>query len=405
MGLCFCTLCLDGNQDYQKPGQQFASGHAAPPAKDVPEKSSDRTTLVDHFLAIILLVFFDVNLLETLIDITESKPSVDPEPSNLRSSQALLAKTSEVRKKASLLIAEILDLSNRVLPLYYGSRIQSLPRLFELAASFHVGEERSTGAAALREVDSLHRTKQRLASPFLAGRQRSSSNSAFVDEISLFRSFGLTPLSLSSTTGASGGGGSTTNLSDTVSVKSSLTVNLGSSASVSGLSSGLSLITGGNSATASGTTGGGGSGGTGNSGGVGSSNTEPAPAPRLLHWTDPRHRINLINIDDNSFRALVIETQVLVTKDHTRWNVEKLLELMEGTLYMNSKRLEELTRSTKVMRRVFGFLHPFEGRYPYIKRTKASTLTITTSCRESTKTLQSRGSSKFSYGLAHVKIY
>ncbi|KAH9815957.1 Rapamycin-insensitive companion of mTOR, middle domain-containing protein [Melampsora americana] len=237
--------------------------HTQQPAKETPEKSSERSTLVEHFLAVILLVFFDVNLLETLIEITEAKPPAENIlPSTLRSVQTSLEKASEVRKKASLLIAEILDLSNRVLPLHYGTRIQSLPRLFELAASFQLREDRSTGTAALREVDSLHRTKQRLASPFLSGRHRSASNSA--------------------------------------------------------------------------------------------------------------HRINLINIDDFTFRALVIETQVLVTKDHTRWNIEKLLELMEGTLYMNPKRLEELTRSTKIMKRVLGFLHPFEGRYPYIKRTKAS---------------------------------
>ncbi|EGG07719.1 uncharacterized protein MELLADRAFT_48033 [Melampsora larici-populina 98AG31] len=235
--------------------------HTQQPAKEAPEKVSERATLVEHFLAVILLVFFDVNLLETLIEITEAKPPAENIlPSTLRSAQSSLEKASEVRKKASLLIAEILDLSNRVLPLHYGTRIQSLPRLFELAASFQLREDRSTGTAALREVDSLHRTKQRLASPFLSGRHRSASNSA--------------------------------------------------------------------------------------------------------------HRINLINIDDFTFRALVIETQVLVTKDHTRWNIEKLLELMEGTLYMNPKRLEELTRSTKIMKRVLGFLHPFEGRYPYIKRTK-----------------------------------
>ncbi|KAG0139923.1 hypothetical protein CROQUDRAFT_111390 [Cronartium quercuum f. sp. fusiforme G11] len=355
---------------YQKPSQQFTPSHTQLPAKETLEKVSDRTTLVDHFLAIILLVFFDVNLLETLIEITESKPPTDnPQQPNLRSFQSAVDKSSEVRKKASLLIAEILDLSNRLLPLHYGTRIQSLPRLFELAASFRLGEERSTGAAALREVDSLHRTKQRLASPFLAGRNRSGSNSTFVDEISLFRAFGLTPVTLSSTAGVGGGSGTAASLNDNVSVKSSLTANIGASASVSGLSSGLSLITGVNSSTTSGATSGtsGGVSGSG-SGTVGS--TEPAPAPRLLHWTDPRHRINLINIDDFSFRALVIETQVLVTKDHTRWNVEKLLELIEGTLYMNPKRLEELTRSTKVMKRVLGFLHPFEGRYPYIKRTK-----------------------------------
>ncbi|KAH9452883.1 hypothetical protein KEM48_001757 [Puccinia striiformis f. sp. tritici PST-130] len=75
-------------------------------------------------------------------------------------------------------------------------------------------------------------------------------------------------------------------------------------------------------------------------------------------------------ISANTFRNLVIETQILVTKDHTCWNILKLLELIDGTLFMNLKRLEELTRSTKVMKIILGFLHPFEGRYLYMKRTK-----------------------------------
>ncbi|CAH7686350.1 Rapamycin-insensitive companion of mTOR, middle domain-domain-containing protein, partial [Phakopsora pachyrhizi] len=246
---------------YQKPGQQFNFSNPPPnTGKDLPtEKVLDRASLIDHYLAILLLVFFDVKLLER--------------PNSFKDQSS---KSIEVKKKASLLIAEILDLSSRVLPLHYGTRIQSLPRLFELAASFQKREHRATGTTALREVDSLHRTKQRLATPLLPSRGRSGSNSR----------------------------------------------------------------------------------------------SESTPTSRLLHYSDPRSRLNLINIDDLSFRTLVIETQVLVTKDHTRWNIEKLLELIEGSLYMNPKRLEELTRSTKVMKRLLAFLHPFEGRYPYIKRTK-----------------------------------
>ncbi|PLW12704.1 hypothetical protein PCASD_21619 [Puccinia coronata f. sp. avenae] len=368
---------------YQKPGQPAPPSSQPPVNKDLPEKTSERATLADHYLAILLLVFFDVKLLETLIEITESKGTRDDtipgsatnKGANFHS--AMASKSSIVRKKASLLIAEILDLSNRILPLRYGTRIQSLPRLFELAASFQQGDHRSTGAAALREVDSLHRTKNRLASPFLASRGHPGSSSSYWDDNSLFRSFGIGSVGLSSLGGTSvsatatavtGLLGAVSNSDGASKVGGSGVI--GSSASVNGLASGLSLITGSSTTTG----GGGGSSGLGSSGVVAGNasagSDHPPQNAKLLPHSDPRFRLHFINIDDVSFRNLVIETQVLVTKDHTRWNLVKLLELIEGTLYMNPKRLEELTRSTKVMKRLLSFLHPFEGRYPYIKRTK-----------------------------------
>ncbi|KAI8456406.1 Rapamycin-insensitive companion of mTOR, middle domain-containing protein [Phakopsora pachyrhizi] len=372
---------------YQKPGQQFNFSNPPPnTGKDLPtEKVLDRASLIDHYLAILLLVFFDVKLLEVLIEMTETTTTKDiPEarttlqrPNSFKDQSS---KSIEVKKKASLLIAEILDLSSRVLPLHYGTRIQSLPRLFELAASFQKREHRATGTTALREVDSLHRTKQRLATPLLPSRGRSGSNSSYWEEISLYRSFGIAPATLSSVAGGgtvtSGGGIMSGVVSVETSSKGGGTGGIGSSGSVSGLTSSLSLITG-TSSTSEKNSGGTGSGGAnslsvggGNSTNSAISGSESTPTSRLLHYSDPRSRLNLINIDDLSFRTLVIETQVLVTKDHTRWNIEKLLELIEGSLYMNPKRLEELTRSTKVMKRLLAFLHPFEGRYPYIKRTK-----------------------------------
>ncbi|OAV98339.1 hypothetical protein PTTG_25752 [Puccinia triticina 1-1 BBBD Race 1] len=368
---------------YQKPGTQPVQSSQPPINKDLPEKTSERATLADHYLAILLLVFFDVKLLETLIEITESKGTRDePVPGSTTTKQAnlniaLASKSSVVRKKASLLIAEILDLSNRILPLRYGTRIQSLPRLFELAASFQQGDHRSTGTAALREVDSLHRTKNRLASPFLTSRGDPGSNSSHWDDVSLFRSFGIGSMGLTSVGGVSGSATATSVnglLSAVSNSESASKVGgsgvMGSSASVNGLASGLSLITGVSSTT---TGSGNGTSGLGSVGGVAgnvSAGSDPPQNAKLLPHSDPRFRLHFMNIDDVSFRNLVIETQVLVTKDHTRWNLVKLLELIEGTLYMNPKRLEELTRSTKVMKRLLGFLHPFEGRYPYIKRTK-----------------------------------
>ena len=69
-----------------------------------------------------------------------------------------------------------------------------------------------------------------------------------------------------------------------------------------------------------------------------------------------------MQIDDASFRNMLLETQVLATKDHTKWNLPLLLELVQGPL-LNPKRLDEAARASKFMRRVVSFFQPFSYRF------------------------------------------
>lgn len=73
-------------------------------------------------------------------------------------------------------------------------------------------------------------------------------------------------------------------------------------------------------------------------------------------------------LDDQSFRNLLLETQVLTAKDDTRWNFDVLTDLLEGPL-MNPKRMEEVIKSSKLMRRLLTFFHPHEHRYSTMPRT------------------------------------
>ncbi|CAH7684399.1 hypothetical protein PPACK8108_LOCUS18571 [Phakopsora pachyrhizi] len=100
------------------------------------EKVLDRASYIDYYLVILLLVFFDVKLLEVLIKMTKTTKTKDipkscPMFQRSNSFKDQTPESIEVKKKASLLIAEILDQLSRVLPLHYGTRIQFLPRLFE----------------------------------------------------------------------------------------------------------------------------------------------------------------------------------------------------------------------------------------------------------------------------------
>lgn len=69
-----------------------------------------------------------------------------------------------------------------------------------------------------------------------------------------------------------------------------------------------------------------------------------------------------LQIDDANFRNLLLETQVLTTKNHTKWSFETLSELVEGPL-LNASRLSEAMRASKFMHRVLGFFHPLAYRY------------------------------------------
>jgi rapamycin-insensitive companion of mTOR len=78
-----------------------------------------------------------------------------------------------------------------------------------------------------------------------------------------------------------------------------------------------------------------------------------------------------MQIDDTSFRNQLIESGVLSSKDHTKWNFETLTVLLEGPL-LSPKRLEEATRGSKFIRRVVHFFYPFNYKYSDMSNTKVS---------------------------------
>lgn len=76
-----------------------------------------------------------------------------------------------------------------------------------------------------------------------------------------------------------------------------------------------------------------------------------------------------VQIDDASFRQLLMDTEVLATKTFTRWNWNALTELIQGPL-TNPRRLEEAIKTTKFMKRLMSFYRPFKYRFSSIKKTR-----------------------------------
>ncbi|KAJ2956653.1 hypothetical protein NQZ79_g7530 [Umbelopsis isabellina] len=78
-----------------------------------------------------------------------------------------------------------------------------------------------------------------------------------------------------------------------------------------------------------------------------------------------------INIDDIHFRQLIMDTQILNTKDNTKWNWDTILELLQGPL-RHPRRLEEAMRGNKFIKRLLAFYRPFSHRFSDVNASKAN---------------------------------
>ena len=67
------------------------------------------------------------------------------------------------------------------------------------------------------------------------------------------------------------------------------------------------------------------------------------------------------------------------TRDYTRWNYEPLLDLIEGP-FLNPKRLEEVIKLSKFIKRLMSFFHPLSHRFSEVKKTKANLKWVKLGC-------------------------
>lgn len=76
-------------------------------------------------------------------------------------------------------------------------------------------------------------------------------------------------------------------------------------------------------------------------------------------------------MSDTTFRNYITDTQVLLTKEYSRWNWDLILELLEGPL-LNTKRLNEILRTTKFIKRLIAFYAPKKNRFSSLRAGKVS---------------------------------
>ncbi|KAG9090609.1 hypothetical protein FRC06_000953, partial [Ceratobasidium sp. 370] len=130
-----------------------------PLVDEQPAPKSEKLNLTHQFISLLLVVLVEAGLIEALVDILEESGT-----------------STELPRKATLLLGEIMQLANRVLPSTIAARIQALPRLFSLAANYGQGEGKQFASSTLSSIESLNRNRARLNKvPESTSRKRANS--------------------------------------------------------------------------------------------------------------------------------------------------------------------------------------------------------------------------------------
>ncbi|EPY51668.1 rictor [Schizosaccharomyces cryophilus OY26] len=97
-------------------------------------------SLNHHFMALILFIFLELGLVESIVCVIRANDD------------------QFLSKKATCLLGEVLRLSDQLLPIQLGAKIQSLPSLFNMASKF-TAEDRFVATSVLQSIESLNRVK------------------------------------------------------------------------------------------------------------------------------------------------------------------------------------------------------------------------------------------------------
>ncbi|KAF9221011.1 hypothetical protein BS17DRAFT_786363, partial [Gyrodon lividus] len=235
--------------------------------------------LTDQYIALLVLVFTNAGLLDALTSMLEESTT-----------------GSNLTRKATLLMAEVMQMANRVLPLAVAAKIQAVPRVFNLASDYNRGEHRIVGTSAMSAIDSFNRNRARLQPNVKNARPRANS-------------------------------------------------------------------------------------------------AEDAVRRGQRQVEQSKIKIGM-QMDDKTFQSSLLETQVMLTKDNTKWNFDMLQELIEGPL-LNPKRLEEAIKVSRFMRRLMSFFHPFTHRFSDLPRKQPNLRWVRLGCNLLTTLLASPDGIRF----------
>ncbi|CAD6970744.1 unnamed protein product [Tilletia controversa] len=355
-----------------------------------------RPNLLEQYATLLLAIFVDAGLTDALVHLVEaySLPlRMDESDVSSRHTNTMMLPTAEekeaaerrrqsdVGRKAIRLLGTVMQISRRLLPLDEAVSAQSIPRLFALAAHFQAETvqpvfRRGKAFASLRKRElAVHRNgywMEENGALSVGGRGLATNALSFIDSMDRSRHARTTAPSASAEIGEAR--------------PSSETIMPGEGGGVAASQTASSVLPSGSVITAPSISG---------DSAVGSGTVKAPESPNISGLLSPlpdeaarraqQRTVELAKVragmqmDDNDFRHLLLESQILTQKEHTKWNLGAINELLEGPL-MNPRRMEEVSRGSRFVRRLLSFFHPSEQRFALIPNTAANRKYVRLGC-------------------------
>lgn len=97
---------------------------------------------------------------------------------------------------------------------------------------------------------------------------------------------------------------------------------------------------------------------------------------------------NALVLDDTTFRQLLIDSGVLNSSNYAKWDWDAIMKIINGPL-QNGKRLDEVVRASKWMKRIMSFYRPFKYKFSEVKNTRNTQKYVRAGCALMHSLLQS----------------
>ncbi|XP_051967388.1 rapamycin-insensitive companion of mTOR [Xyrauchen texanus] len=122
---------------------RLSDGFVAAEAKVIlPHRARSRPDLMDNYLALLLSAFINSGLLEGLVEVVTSSDE-------------------KIAVRATILLGELLQMANTILPHSHSHHLHCLPTLINMAASFDIAQEkRLRASAAVNHLKRFHEKKR-----------------------------------------------------------------------------------------------------------------------------------------------------------------------------------------------------------------------------------------------------
>jgi len=98
--------------------------------------------------------------------------------------------------------------------------------------------------------------------------------------------------------------------------------------------------------------------------------------------------------DDATWRQMLLDSGVLHSSNHSKWNWDVIMKIIEGPLQIG-KRLDEAAKASKFLKRIMSFYRPFKYKFAEIKSTRNTQKYVRAGCALMHSMIQSNEGTRF----------